>query len=94
MLVDDHGMTLYTFDKDTVPGKSACTGGCTTVWPPALAAPSDQASGDLGLISTAAGQQWTFKGHPLYRYVADKKPGDMSGDSITVSKIEMPKKGS
>ncbi len=37
---DAHGMTLYTFDKDDQPGKSACAGDCATAWP-ALAAPAD-----------------------------------------------------
>ena len=31
------GMTLYTFDKDTTPGVSACTGGCMSNWPAAVA---------------------------------------------------------
>ena len=35
--VDENGMTLYTFDKDTTPGQSACTGGCATAWPGAMA---------------------------------------------------------
>lgn len=48
MIVDDDGMTLYTFDKDTAQGKSACTGACATMWPAALADPYDKASGDWG----------------------------------------------
>jgi len=82
MLVDDKGMTLYTFDKDTTPGKSACSGACAAIWPAAMASPSDTASGDLGLMPTADGKQWTYKGHPLYRYASDKKAGDMSGDNF------------
>ncbi|WP_425199396.1 hypothetical protein [Paraburkholderia tuberum] len=40
------GMTLYTFDKDTTPGVSACTGGCMSNWPAATAAPTDKQAGD------------------------------------------------
>lgn len=56
MVVDDAGMTLYTFDRDTVPGKSACAGGCTANWPAALADAYDKPGGDLGLIAAAGGR--------------------------------------
>ncbi len=82
MLVDDKGMTLYSFDKDTTAVKSSCSGACAAIWPAALASSSDTPSGDLGLMPTADGQQWTYKGHPLYRYASDKKAGDMSGDNF------------
>ncbi|MFL9994595.1 Predicted lipoprotein with conserved Yx(FWY)xxD motif [Burkholderia sp. GAS332] len=77
------GMTLYTFDKDTTPGVSACTGGCMSNWPAAMASPSDKPSGDWTVIPSADGkQQWAYKGHPLYRYAADKQAGDMKGDGF------------
>jgi predicted lipoprotein with Yx(FWY)xxD motif len=77
------GMTLYTFDKDTTPGVSACTGGCMNYWPAAIASASDKPSGDWTLIPSADGkQQWAYKGHPLYRYSADKQAGDMKGDGF------------
>ena len=31
---DANGKTLYTYDRDTVPGKSACVGDCAKAWPP------------------------------------------------------------
>ena len=40
--VDAEGRTLYTFDKDTTPGKSACSGGCAAAWPAAAAAAGDK----------------------------------------------------
>ncbi len=83
MVVDDDGMTLYTFDKDTVQGKSACAGACATMWPAALADPYDKASGDWGMIASADGKhQWTYKGHPLYRYSKDTHAGEMNGDGF------------
>jgi len=34
ILVDTHGMTVYTFDKDVAGnGKSACAGPCAANWP-------------------------------------------------------------
>ncbi|KAA1004693.1 hypothetical protein FVF58_31310 [Paraburkholderia panacisoli] len=81
--VNADGMTLYTFDKDTTPGVSACTGGCMSNWPAATASPADKPSGDWTLIPSADGkQQWAYKGHPLYRYAADKQAGDAKGDGF------------
>ncbi|CEJ20560.1 hypothetical transmembrane protein [Ralstonia solanacearum IPO1609] len=45
-LTDAHGMTLYTFDRDTMAGKSACNGNCANNWPPLTANDADKASGD------------------------------------------------
>jgi predicted lipoprotein with Yx(FWY)xxD motif len=80
--VDGQGRTLYTFDKDTMPGKSACTGACATNWPPAMSDSSDKASGDWTLIAGDGGKQWAYKGKPLYTYAADSKPGDTTGDGF------------
>ena len=77
------GMTLYTFDKDTTPGVSACTGGCMSYWPAAVASSMDKPSGDWTLIPAADGkQQWVYKGHPLYHYAADKQAGDEKGNGF------------
>ena len=50
-LVDDKGMTLYTFKNDTS-GVSKCTGNCATIWPPlsAQVAPT----GGTGVTGTFA----------------------------------------
>ncbi|AJY38610.1 hypothetical protein I6G56_22885 [Burkholderia humptydooensis] len=83
MVVDDDGMTLYTFDRDTMPGQSACKGGCTANWPAALADAYDRPGGGLGFIAAAGGKrQWTYKGHPLYRFSGDTKPGQHNGDGF------------
>ena len=82
MLADPNGMTLYTYDKDT-PGKSACTGECAEYWPPVKASASDKPVGDLTLITRDDGtKQWADGGKPLYTYVKDKKPGDVTGDGV------------
>ncbi|WP_024973288.1 hypothetical protein [Ralstonia pickettii] len=82
-LVDQHNMTLYVFDQDTTVGKSMCNGACATNWAPALADAYDKASGNWSFVMRDDGQrQWAYKGHPLYHWVIDKKPGDATGDGI------------
>jgi predicted lipoprotein with Yx(FWY)xxD motif len=84
VLVDAKGMTLYTFDKDPAnSGKSVCVNQCAKAWPP-LAAPADaKAMGDYSVITRSDGsKQWAYKGKPLYTWVKDTKPGDMTGDGF------------
>lgn len=80
VLVNDKGMTLYTFDEDSS-GASVCYGKCAENWPP-LAASADAASvGDFTAIARDDGMaQWAYKGKPLYLWVRDKAPGDTTGD--------------
>jgi predicted lipoprotein with Yx(FWY)xxD motif len=80
---DGKGMTLYTYDKDDQPGKSACSGDCATAWP-ALAAPANaQPFGDWTVVTRDdGGKQWALKGKPLYTYSKDKTPGDGSGNGL------------
>jgi len=82
VLADPKGMTLYTFDKDTS-GKSMCVGECAEYWPPVKAAADAKPTGDLTIITRADGsKQWADDGKPLYTYVKDKKPGDVTGDNF------------
>jgi len=81
-LVDATGMTLYTFDRDTA-GKSACNGQCAQNWPPLTAAANASASGDWSVITRDDGsRQWAYKGKPLYLWVKDTKPGEVTGDGV------------
>lgn len=84
VLTNPAGMTLYEFDKDTAgSGKSACNGECAQNWPPFIASASDKASGGYAVITRDDGSlQWTYKGKPLYLWIKDQKPGDMSGDGV------------
>jgi predicted lipoprotein with Yx(FWY)xxD motif len=80
-LVDAHGMTLYTFDKDTA-GKSACNGPCATNWPP-LAASNATSSGDWTVVARDDGnKQFAYKGRPLDTFAKDTAPGDIKGDGF------------
>ncbi len=82
VLVDAKGMTLYTFDKDES-GKSNCSGECAKAWPPAMAMESDKPVGDLTIIKRDDGSmQWADGGKPLYTFVKDQNPGDVTGDNV------------
>jgi predicted lipoprotein with Yx(FWY)xxD motif len=90
-LVDAKGMTLYTFDPDMA-GKSACNGQCAQNWPPLMAAANASASGDWSVVTRDDGsKQWAYKGKPLYLWVKDTKPGEVTGDGVNnVWHVAMP----
>jgi predicted lipoprotein with Yx(FWY)xxD motif len=80
--VNPLGMTLYTFNKDTVLGKSMCNDKCAAEWPPLPVAANAVASGDWSIVTRDDGtKMWAFKGHPLYTFLDDKKAGDVTGDN-------------
>ena len=83
MLVTSSGMTVYTFDKDKTDGSpSACTGGCTGLWPAVIATDS-KPQAPYGAITREDGSmQVTYKGKPLYVFSGDKKAGDAAGDNF------------
>lgn len=89
ILVDNKGMTLYIFDKDSA-DKSTCSGGCVTKWP-LLTATSEKeaiAAGEgvtakFGIIKRDDGKyQVTANGMPLYYYAEDKAAGDVKGQAV------------
>ncbi len=82
MLTDANGMTLYIFDKDK-DGVSACYDECAANWPPLMAPEGAKAEGDYGITERKDDTyQWTYKGMPLYTWVKDTKPGDVTGDGV------------
>ena len=82
VLTDARGMTLYIFDKD-VPGVSNCNGACAEKWPPLKASGAARPQGDFGIIIRADGsRQWAKAGMPLYLWVKDAAPGDVTGDGV------------
>lgn len=83
MLVGPNKMTLYTFDRDTTIGKSACNGPCAANWPPLIAPAGASVFGDWSILTRDDGtQQWAYKSKPLYYWVKDAKPGDKTGDGV------------
>jgi predicted lipoprotein with Yx(FWY)xxD motif len=91
VLADNHGLTLYYYSADKRgSGKSVCTGGCATAWPP-LAAPVKAPAGvrlpgPLGIITRPGGlRQVTINGFPIYLYAGDKAPGQETGNGMAGS---------
>jgi predicted lipoprotein with Yx(FWY)xxD motif len=88
VLVDARGRTLYLFDKDHN-GRSACDTACVTYWPPVISAGKPRAATGvhksmLGVTKRQDGRrQVTYAGHPLYRFVGDKRPGQTKGEGLT-----------
>jgi predicted lipoprotein with Yx(FWY)xxD motif len=86
-LVDTQGRTLYLFEQDKTT-TSTCDGACASVWPPLLTDGKPQAqagisAAKLGTTKRADGKvEVTYAGHPLYYYVSDTKPGQLSGEGL------------
>ncbi len=88
-LAGEGGKTLYTFKKDTTPGKSVCNGDCATNWPPFMTTAADTLKAGAGVSGTLATikrddgtDQVTYNGAPLYYFAADTKAGDSNGQNV------------
>jgi predicted lipoprotein with Yx(FWY)xxD motif len=82
ILVDSKGMTLYTYDKDEA-GMTNCYDKCATNWPPLMAEEGAAPEGDWTLVDrTDGGKMWAYKGQPLYLWVKDTNPGEVTGDGV------------
>ncbi len=87
ILVDGPGRTLYAFSLDPV-NEPTCYDTCADTWLPLLAR-ADPGSG-VGIDVAAAGtvprrdggNQVTYKGIPLYRYVGDNVDRDANGQGL------------
>ena len=89
VLVTAQGYTVYMFAIDT-PTKSNCNATCLSFWPALTgmpsAAPGSNLTGKFGTIKGTGGiTQATYNGHPLYRFVDDKKPGQVNGNGVNTS---------
>src|SRR5690606_17465105 len=86
-LVGPQQMTLYVFDRDiTGSGKSMCNDNCAKNWPPLFAPSNAQPIGAWNAITRDDGsKQWAYQGKPLYYWVQDSKPGDISCDGVGVA---------
>jgi predicted lipoprotein with Yx(FWY)xxD motif len=84
VLVDANGRTLYLFEGDR-PNTSTLSAAGRAIWPPYTSATKPRAGGGAlaGQIGTIPGSgQVTYKGHPLYYYVGDQKPGQTTGQGL------------
>jgi predicted lipoprotein with Yx(FWY)xxD motif len=83
ILVDGEGMTLYMFVPDAQ-GQSTCIDACLEAWP-LVHGPAEAGEGvDASLLATAprpedGTEQATCDGWPLYTFVQDAAPGDVTG---------------
>lgn len=90
ILVDNNGMTLYTFKNDpTDSTKSVCNGNCANVWPPAFAPatgsatkPAEAAAALTVITRDDGAKQLAYNGMPLYRFNQDTAAGDAKGEAI------------
>lgn len=77
---DASGRTLYTFDKDSG-GTSACYDQCAVNWPPVLGQEGSEMGPGWSLVPRTDGtMQMAYKGKPVYHYIGDQNPGDVTGD--------------
>jgi predicted lipoprotein with Yx(FWY)xxD motif len=83
ILVDGKGRALYLFTREPST-KSRCYGQCAVAWPPfyargKLRAGSGLDAAKLGSSRRRDGRRVvTYNGHPLYYYVTDRKPGQVT----------------
>jgi predicted lipoprotein with Yx(FWY)xxD motif len=88
IVVDAKGLTLYHLTSEH--GKIACTGVCTTYWPPVMWSGTGKPTLGAGLKASKIGTikrsngklQVTYNKFPLYRYYQDKKPGQTKGQGV------------
>jgi len=80
ILVNQAGMTVYTFDKDSA-GSSSCVGPCADNWPAVKA--GDKLAAPYSAITRDDGsKQLAYQDKPLYTFKKDAKPGDRNGDGF------------
>ncbi len=87
-LVDGNGNSLYMYTHDTQ-GVTNCYGGCAQAWPPLLTDGSATVAMDgvnaalIGTVKRTDGTtQISYNGWPLYYWVKDTKPGDVTGQNV------------
>lgn len=85
ILVTATGRTLYTLSAETN-GTFICRdASCLSTWPPLILKAGQKATGvkHLGAVKRPDGRrQATFRGRPLYRFVDDRKKGDVKGEGF------------
>jgi predicted lipoprotein with Yx(FWY)xxD motif len=82
------GWTVYRLVGDGT-NKSMCSGACAKAWPPVLLAPGQKTPAGKGVahlssFARSGGErQVSYEGIPLYRFVGDKKAGEINGNVHT-----------
>ena len=92
IIVDDKGMSLYMYTPDA-PNVSVCEGGCLAAWPPVMLKAGETLANvklEGGLRRSLLGvamrfdgsRHVTYAGWPLYYWVRDRAPGDVTGQWV------------
>ncbi len=81
MLTNSKGMTLYTFARDT-PQQSNCNDNCAVQWPPVAADGTPPGDAWTTITRMDGSKQWAYRGMPLYGWIKDAIPGDITGDGV------------
>jgi predicted lipoprotein with Yx(FWY)xxD motif len=87
ILFDGRGYVLYAFTRDPK-ARSACYGECAKAWPVyfrrgVLSAGAGVKRTLLGTTKRRDGRrQVTYAGRPLYYYVGDRKPGQITCQNV------------
>jgi predicted lipoprotein with Yx(FWY)xxD motif len=87
VLFNGRGYVLYAFTRDQR-GRSACYGACAKAWPVYFAKSSLRAGPGvkrslLGTTKRRDGRrQVTYAGRPLYYYIGDRKPGQITCQNV------------
>lgn len=82
ILFDGKGRALYLFTREQT-SRSRCYGECASAWPPFLTIGKPRAGEGASskLLGTTRRRdrrtQVTYRGHPLYYYEGDRKPGQI-----------------
>ena len=87
ILVDGSGRALYLFTRERS-STARCYGACAAAWPVfyARGGVGGGADTDRKLIGTTrrrdGRRQVTYRGHPLYYYVSDRRPGQVMCQNV------------
>jgi hypothetical protein len=74
-------MTLYTYLKDT-PTQSNCNDACAVQWPPIAATGTPPSDAWTIVTRNDGSKQWAYRGRPVYGWIKDSKPGDITGEGV------------
>jgi predicted lipoprotein with Yx(FWY)xxD motif len=87
ILVDGKGRALYLFTRESST-KSRCYGRCAIAWPPFYARGKLRAGSGLDAAELRSSRRRdgrrivTYNGHPLYYYIDDRKPGQVTCHNV------------
>jgi predicted lipoprotein with Yx(FWY)xxD motif len=86
ILATSNGHTLYSLSAEKH-GRFICRkhGGCLGLWHPLLVPAGTKPRGPVALGTVKrpeGGTQVTFRGHPLYSFTGDAKPGQVKGEGL------------